>query len=177
MNYWVGRARIIKVLSAHGYQVVDAGQEVSGKDFLDKIWRQILGVPLGIALLDSTLPQRTRDNIFYELGLMQALGKETLVVKTSSANVPSDLIRTEYVNLDQGLEAKLAQFMKRLHETGIYFSTLAENVERNPALALDYLRRAYLLTEDASLRERAQKVRDSVGDRAKLSVEWLHAMF
>ena len=39
----------------------------------------------------------TQMNIYYKLGVAQALGKETLVVKSPGAKLPSDFVRTEYV--------------------------------------------------------------------------------
>ena len=74
---------------------VDASSLVTGKDLLDKIWKIILGAPLGIAVLTKDMPDKTIANIFYELGMMDALGKETLIIKSKDYQIPSDFMRTQ----------------------------------------------------------------------------------
>ena len=66
-----------KSLKAREIKIIDANSAMTGRDFLDKIWSMILSVPLGIAIVTEDMPHNTWANIFYEIGLMQALGKET----------------------------------------------------------------------------------------------------
>ena len=73
------RKRLKKELKKFNFQEVDSTSLVTGKDFLDKIWKMILGAPLGIAILTKDMPDKTIANIYYELGMMDALGKETLI--------------------------------------------------------------------------------------------------
>ncbi len=47
------------------FNEIDASSVVTGYDFLDKIWKIILGVPLGIAILTKGMPEKTIANIFY----------------------------------------------------------------------------------------------------------------
>ena len=70
-------------LKSHRYSYKDANSLVTGKDFLDKIWKISLSVPLGVAVVTEEMSNNTISNIFYELGLLTALGKETIVIKTS----------------------------------------------------------------------------------------------
>jgi len=118
-------------------------------------------------------------NIFYELGWMQAYGKETIVVKAGSLAIPSDFVRTEYVPYDDHFERRFRSFVNELEERANYYIVISEQVERNPLLAIDYLRRAYLLTGDESLRKRAKDIFSSAGfeGRAKNSVETLLTSF
>ncbi|KHE92080.1 MAG: hypothetical protein SCABRO_02131 [Candidatus Scalindua brodae] len=57
-----------------------------------------------ISVIDETMSSDTLCNIFYEVGLMHALGKEAIVIKTKDAKVPSDFVRTEYVRFDKNFD-------------------------------------------------------------------------
>lgn len=56
---------------------------------------------------------------------------------------------------------------------------MSEQLENNPLLIIDYLRRAYLITGENKIREKAKEVFDGmkVEGRAKNSVEILLASF
>ena len=164
----------------NGFRCMDAGSTVTGRDFLEKIWTLILRVPVGIALVDKSFSTSTVANIFYELGMMQAYGKETLVIKTPGTNVPSDFVRTEYVEFDQHFSQNLAKFFHHLRDLASHFAKMAHQFEKNPFLAIDYLRRAYLLTADEQFRQQANRIFNETqlgSRRAKNSVEFLFADF
>jgi hypothetical protein len=173
------RSAIREVLKEHAYSLVDADSAVTGRDFLLKIWEFIIAVPVGIAIIHEEMRPDTIANIFYELGLMQAYGKETLVIKTRDAHIPSDFVRTEYVEYGTNFKPRLRRFVGSLDERAAYYATVAEQVDRNPLLAIDFLRRAYLLSSEARLRQRAREFFDhaGIGDRAKNSVERLLVSF
>ena len=118
-------------------------------------------------------------NIFYELGWMQAYGRETVVIKIGDLKLPSDLVRTEYINMDARFTHSLSDFLNSLRERAEYYKTLAGLLEANPLLAIDYLRRAYLLTGSVALKRRAIQIFDESGldDRARDSVERLMITF
>jgi hypothetical protein len=157
------------------FECIDAESFVTGRDFLLKIWELIVSVPVGVAIIHQDMKPTTIANIFYEMGLMQAYGKETLVVKTRDATVPSDFIRTEYIEHVDGFSKKIGRFVDSLAHRAEYYLLMADQVENNPLLALDFMRRSFLLTGEAALRARAQKLFESaaLGDRAKSSVEML----
>jgi hypothetical protein len=152
---------------------------VTGKDFLLKIWSLALSVPVGIAVIHEAMRSRTIANIFYELGLMHAYGKETVVVKTPEASVPSDFVRTEYLVYDKGVGAKLERFLDAVDERADYFVMMAEQLENNPLLSIDYLRRAFLISGLEGHRAAVETIRDGAGfdGRAKNSVEMLATQF
>ena len=56
---------------------------------------------------------------------------------------------------------------------------MADQLESNPVLSIDYLKRAFLITGDIRLRKKASKLLHEAGleDRAKNSVEQLAASF
>ncbi len=167
------RKTVAKTLANHSIGWVDAESETTGKDFLDKIWNFIIRVPMGIAIIEENMPSNTLSNIFYEVGLMQAYGKETLVIKTEKATVPSDLNRNEYVEYKRGFNSKLISFVSGVLKRSDHFERIADSIDDNPLLAIDYLRRAYLISGDSNLKNKAIDVfnNSSITGRARNSVE------
>lgn len=168
-----------RVLNEFGYECIDANSQTTGKDFLMKIWHMAMSVPVGIAIIDDTITHQTMANIFYEMGWMQACGKATLVIKTKNAQIPSDFIRTEYIEFGKGFTGKLKNFFKSLNEQADFYSLMSEQVERNPLLCIDYLKRAFLITGDVQYAEKSRELIASADlkDRALNSVENLHWAF
>jgi len=143
----------------YGYSVVDASHEVTGKDFLTKIWKMTLSVPVGMAVLDNTMSLQTVANIFYELGLLHALGKETILVKSKTFKPPSDFVRTEYISYDRkGFKNETAKFFQQLDKQAEYYSTMGEILQSKPLVAFDYYRGAYLLTGNRSYQDQASEL-------------------
>jgi len=147
-------------LAARNIQQLDANSLVTGRDFQSKIWKLALSVPIGIAVVSETMPQSTIANVFYELGLMNALGKETLVIKTQDFIIPSDFIRTEYIEYDDSFENRFTNFLNQVLDQAEYYRILADNLIAKPLLSIDYLRRAYLITGENSHRQRAIQIID-----------------
>ena len=102
---------ISTLLADRGFSTIDADSVTTGKDFLLKIWRLVLSVPLGVAVIQEGIPARTLANIFYELGWSQANGKVTIVVRVGDAGLPSDFVRTEYVSYDAQFEQRFSSFL------------------------------------------------------------------
>lgn len=163
------------VCAGKQFAVYDAEAVVTGKDFLLNIWSLALSVPVGIAVIHEAMKPQTVVNIFYELGVMQAHGKETVVVKTPGAEVPSDLVRTEYLMYSEGFDARLERFLDSVDERAQYFALMAKQLENNPLLSIDYLRRGFLISGDDQFRVAIEAIRDEVGfeGRARNSVESL----
>lgn len=161
------------------YIVVDASTRVSGRDFLIKIWKMIASSPVAVGVLHESIPAATQANIFYELGVAQALGKETLIVKSPKAKVPSDFIRTEYITYNSSFAKSFSKYLANLEDQAEHYEIVADQLDRNPVLAIDYLKRAYLITGDNRLKKKAKSVIQSAGlqRRAANSVELLAAAF
>jgi hypothetical protein len=152
------RRTLEKYLKRADYSSIDANTFVRGKDFLMKIWELILAVPLGIAIISKELSPYTLANIFYEIGLLQAYGRETLIIKTPDSYVPSDFVRTEYIEYDRSFGKKISSFLGGLKEQAAYYATAGELLEENPLLSIDYFRRAYLITGNVKHKRSAQEI-------------------
>ncbi|MCK4911170.1 MAG: hypothetical protein KAR83_05995 [Thermodesulfovibrionales bacterium] len=144
------RRTIKKYLTERRFKTIDASSEVTGKDFLAKIWTMIISVPLGIAVLDNDMSPQTLSNVFYEIGLLQALGKEIIIVK-KGVEIPSDFIRTEYIEYDRGFKKQINKYLDKFLEQADYYETVAEGLENNPLLSIDYLKRAFLINGERKL--------------------------
>jgi hypothetical protein len=162
------RYRLTTFLVTNGVPVIDASHTLTGKDFLLKIWNIILSVPLGIAIVDKSMNSSTLSNIFYEVGLMQAYGKETLIIKTKGTKIPSDLVRTEYLEFDETFEGELKKYLYSLLELADHYETLADQLENNPLLAIDFLRRSYLISGDEMLQDKANSIYATYANEAPM---------
>ena len=173
------RTAIEKCCRSRNYTVIDAQTRVTGRDLLLKIWTLIASTPLSVGLLHEDIPESTQANIFYELGVAQALGKETVIVKSPDFRMPSDFVRSEYVRFDANFEQNFGAYLDSVFEQADYYELLADQLEKNPVLALDYLRRAYLIKGDAALKGKATRIVEDSGlhARAANSVELMAAAF
>jgi len=173
------RNQLQNVLTNLDMQLIDATTQITGRDFLLKIWHMIASVPLAVGVVCKGMPATTVSNIFFEIGVAQAMGKETVIIKTPRTRVPSDLVRTEYIVFDNQFENSFSKYLDSFFSQAGHYETVADQLEKNPLLAIDYLRRAYLISGDASLREKARNEFSTAGikERAKNSVETLLANF
>jgi len=139
----------------------------------------IVASPLSIGICHEEIPESTQANIYYEIGVAQALGKETLLIKSPGAKVPSDFIRTEHVEFNKDFRVNFTAYMNSLPEQAEHYELVADQLDRNPILAIDYLKRAFLISGENRLREKAKLLLSEAGlnDRAKNSVEQLAAAF
>lgn len=173
------KRKVAAALRRARFSIVDAASFTTGKDYLLKIWKLAVSCPIGIAVVHQGIRPETMANIYYELGWMQAYGRETVVIKIGDVKLPSDLVRTEYINMDARFTRSFGDFLDSLRERAQYYQTLADLLEANPLLAIDYLRRAYLLTGAVALRRRARQIfaGSDLADRARDSVERLMITF
>jgi hypothetical protein len=173
------RDKLSSILSEHDYFTCDASSYTTGRDFLLKIWETMISVPIGIGIVHEGIRPDTLGNIFYELGIMQALGKETLVIKIGDIKLPSDFVRTEYVPYNGDFEQKLEEFIRNLEDRVSYYTELSECLESNPLLAMTYLKRAFLLSNNQELKERKEEMLEKYGinERPKDCVEALYLRY
>lgn len=115
-------------------------------------------MPIGIGIIADEFSAPTYANIFYEIGLMHALGKETVVVKTPTSKVPSDFVRTEYIQYDNDFATNLKKYADHVLGIADYYSILAEQVKQNPLLSIDYYKRSYLITGNPKFKDSAKAI-------------------
>ena len=161
------------------YTVIDARAKVTGRDLLLKIWQLIASTPLSVGILHEEISRITQANIIYELGVAQALGKETVLIKSLHADNPSDLSRTEYVTFDDDFTKNFTDYLITIHEQAESYELMADQLEKDPILSLDYLKRAFLINGDIRLRKKASDIVASakLEERAANSVEMVAASF
>ena len=107
------------------------------------------------------------------------MGKETVIVKSPKAEVPSDFIRTEYIQFDADFEKRFNAYLDSIFEISDYYETLGDQLDRDPILAIDYYKRAYLINGDATLKQKVLDLLKTAGleERATNSVEHIAASF
>jgi hypothetical protein len=173
------RRRLRTKLRQTRFKQVDAASVTTGQDYLLKIWLLAATCPVGIAIVHEGIRPETMANIYYELGLMQAFGRETLVIKVGDVKLPSDLARTEYLSFDRHFRIGLQQFFRALQLRADFYENVGRAVSKNPLLAIDYFGRAYLLTGKRKLRSEVATVFSSMRlhNRSAHSVERLMAAF
>lgn len=173
------KTRVVTALRQANFSSIDAASATTGKDYLLKIWALAVSCPVGIAIIHEGIRPETMANVYYELGWMHAYGRETVVVKIGDVKLPSDLVRTEYIDIGPHFTRNLRDFVNSLKQRAGYYQTLADLLDANPLLAIDYLRRAYLLTGRVALRQRATQIfaKSGLDGRALNSVERLMVTF
>ncbi len=156
------RKVISRLLKKYNIAELDADSTTTGGDYMTKIWKQTFAIPIGIAIISEGLPAKTIGNIFYELGLMDSYGKETLVIKTPKCEIPSDLKRTEYINAENRYSRKIESFINNVQKRADFYELVSEQIELgDPVQAIDYKRRAYLITGENRIKNSANRLYQS----------------
>ncbi len=155
------RQDLRRLLDTHDIALIDANSEITGRDFLIKIWNMIVAVPFG----DSDRSQGHANN-----DAVQRLLRGWYCPKPGQGNPrnqdergqsPPDFVRTEYIEYGEDFDQKIAKYLTYFFERAEYFVTVADQLENNPLASIDYLRRAYLITGDEARREEAEKIIES----------------
>lgn len=110
------RNKISECCAKIDYKVVDATTHVTGRDFLIKIWKLIASSPLAVGIVHEEITPGTQENIYYELGIAQTLGKESVIVKSPGSKVPSDFVRTEYIEFDSSFKSHFLRYLRGLSD-------------------------------------------------------------
>lgn len=173
------RKSIEKACISRKFVLIDANSTITGRDFLLKIWNLISSTPISIGVSHEGIPTKTQMNIYYEMGVAQALGKATIIVKSPKSEVPSDFVRTEYISYNNIFQKNFSRYLDSLDALAGHYEEIAHQLEKDPVLAIDYLRRAFLITGNKALKKKAREFVNDAGlyKRARNSVELLAANF
>lgn len=93
--------------------------------------------------------------------------------------IPSDFIRTEYIDYKPDFEKRFSSYLNNIIEQAEYYEKVSDQLDRDPILSIDYLKRSFLITGDKRLKAKASNLRDGAGieQRAANSVEHLLSTF
>jgi hypothetical protein len=147
-------ATVASVLRMKKFDAVYATSVPGNKDYLDKIIQLIRGCGFGVAIFSEVTPARTMGNIFFEVALCNLFGKPVLLVKSEDAEVPSDLVRSEWVGYRDGDRSRLREDVERaidrINAMGDYYTKLGdlalEAEEGDIELAFERYKQAFLIT-------------------------------
>jgi hypothetical protein len=127
-------------------------------------------------------------NITLELGFAAMCGKPLIIVKSKEAKAPSDFTRTDWIEFDPDHEGrfrgKLHQALDTIEEAGAFqdflLQTAMEAKSIDCAVALERANKAFLLTSDGSLIDKAEQIaerlqgagaNESIADLERLRAE------
>jgi hypothetical protein len=105
-----------------GMQCIRGDTLVRVGDLTQNIWGELLHAGIAIAEVSAL-----NANVFYELGLAHALGKDVIIVKQKGAKVPADFGGAHYYEYDpvaldagrQWLTAELSQWAAKVHSAKV----------------------------------------------------------
>ena len=111
-------------LQSKQFDVKSASDLRRSGDYLAKIIRIIRGCGFGVAVFSDATPPKTLANIFFEIGYCLAIGKPTYLLLAGDQAVPSDFVRSEWINFDPSNEPafreELAQAVSEIDQYGQY---------------------------------------------------------
>jgi hypothetical protein len=160
----------LAVLKARGFAYKDADASTAAKDFLARILGLVRSTGLTIAIFSAETRDTALANIMLELGFAAMCGKPLMIVKSKDAAAPSDLTRTDWIDYDpddiDGFERKIGQALDEVEKVAQLQEMLLDLALEAPsmdcAVALERALKAFLLTGDETLLDKAEQVRNRV---------------
>lgn len=177
-----------EVFAARGVRTKDADASTGGGDFLERILGLIRATGFTVAIFSHETRANAMANITLELGFAAMCGKPLVIVKSKDAKPPSDFTRTDWIEYDADDEArfraKLGQALDTIDDAGAFQDFLLETAMEaksiDCAIALERANKAFLLTSDESLIDKAERIAerleaagadDSIADLERLRAE------
>ena len=176
------RGIIDEIFDSNGFNLKDAMNIRGTGNLYCKICEQILSSAFGVALITNDTPIDALRNIFLEIGLMMAFGKEIIILTDNMKNIPSDLqgkevfIFTDNNDLSESINKWSIEI---LEERITYWRTLAKySVDaKDYEKTYEYLRKAIMfgdftdsLPELTEILERASKGEITISKRLKVEI-------
>ena len=158
---------VLEVCEARGFGVKDAAASTGSKDFLERILSLIRGTGLTIAIFSHETRTTALANIALELGFAAMCGKPLIVVKSQEAAAPSDLTRTDWIDYTPedkpAFRDKIRLALQQVDDLADYQEMLLdvalEASAPDCAVAFERANKAFLLTGNADLLEKADLIR------------------
>ena len=143
------RGKVDEIFDSNGFNLKDAMNIRGTGNLYCKICERILSSAFGVALITKDTPRNTLPNIFLEIGLLTAFGKEVIILTDSRETIPSDLQGKEvFIFADNNnLSEYINKWSTEIQEKRItYWRTLAKfSVEaKDYEKAYEYLRKAIM---------------------------------
>lgn len=177
-----------EVFEDRGVRTKDADASTGGGDFLERILGLIRATGFTVAIFSHETRANAMANITLELGFAAMCGKPLVIVKSKEARAPSDFTRTDWIEYDSDDEGrfrtKLGQALDTIDEAGAFqdflLDTAMEAKSVDCAIALERASKAFLLTSDAALIDKAEVIAerleaasadDSIADLERLRAE------
>lgn len=179
-----------EVFAARGIPTKDADASTGGGDFLERILGLIRATGFTVAIFSHKTRPNAMANITLELGFAAMCGKPLIIVKSKEAKAPSDFTRTDWIEYDATNEnrfrAKLGQALDTIEEVGAFedflLDTAMDAKSIDCAIALERASKAFLLTCDERMIEKAERIverldgaaaNDTIADLERLRSEVL----
>ncbi|WP_188448828.1 hypothetical protein [Sphingomonas psychrolutea] len=161
-------ASVVASCGLRGWQTVDATGSTGAKDYLERIIGLIRGTAFTIAIFSHETRPSALANIALELGFAAMFGKPLMIVKSKEAVAPSDLKRTDWIEFSEGEEggfedqirAALDQLGNIADYQGLLLDMSLEAPEMDCAVALERAIKAFLLSGEARLLDKAEQIRN-----------------
>lgn len=143
------RGKVDEIFDSNGFSLKDAMNIRGTGNLYCKICERILSSAFGVALITKDTPKNTPPNIFLEIGLMTAFGKDVVILTDGMENIPSDLqgkevfIFTDNNNLSESINKWCTEIQEKritYWRTLAKFSVDAKDYEK----AYEYLRKAIM---------------------------------
>ena len=160
-----------EVFAARDIPTKDADASTGGGDFLERIIGLIRATGFTVAIFSHLTRPNAMANITLELGFAAMCGKPLIIVKSKEAKAPSDFTRTDWVVYDEADEgrfrSKLNQALDTIEEVGAFEDLLLDQAmdarSMDCAIALERASKAFLLTSDERMIERAERINERLG--------------
>ncbi len=161
------------ILKMRGIDAMDASSSTGAKDYLERIVGLIRSTGFTVAIFSHETRSTAMSNICLELGFAAMCGKPIMIVKSSAAEAPSDIKRTDWISYDQAdivrFRDEVGRALDGLDELAAYYrDTLLPVVldARSPdcAIALERINKAFLLSAEEQFIEAAASILQRLED-------------
>jgi len=143
------RQKLDEIFKFKDYYLVDAMSIRHTTDNYCKICELILSCAFGVALITEKTEEETLRNIYLEIGLMKAFGKEVLILTDNRCKIATDLVgkgSQRYSNYDE-LQQKVHEWLNILIKEQAHVRRMAEIwiKEKDYEKAFEYYRKGVML--------------------------------